>query len=507
MDYHRNGILDALKELLNILSCSKCNKSFCDTQQFLKCGHLSCLSCLNNSRTCYICSTECSDPQDNVLLDKIVQLCENVAVQADNLRLKQERDIGQFPSQHEAKPPVDHTKDVANHNHHTADNSTKPTQTKKRRKRKGRSKSNCEEENNKKPKIITFKIPKNIERKNHNGETILLVECRKNHIDNVKMLLAANPKPNLNTCCAAGWTPLQECADFGYIDMLSLLLKEGADPNFQGFEGRTALHEAAKSNYTEIMKLLLEYKADKDISDSHGKRPIDYCQSPLAEELLTCTKKDRQLANGQPHAINDVQMQGTYNSATENGSKPRIVSTGRLRLRDIRRKSSSSSKDSNEKGSTSSIEAPKQPKASPNSFHSDVPSSIVDPLAEQSHRGIAVPSTSRCDWGKFAIQKTRETFGETNSRANDTPYSNQCNELSINNNSLNTRSYDSNHCSQRSGDVNGSEESHHLDLYYAGSDTDTHRSSQEPESTPIESSTNGIEVVTLDDSEIIDVEN
>ena len=56
-------------------------------------------------------------------------------------------------------------------------------------------------------------------------------------------------------------TPLHYAAN-GYIDLCTLLLMQGADPNYINKEGETSLSHAANFKNTKVVKLLLTYGGD-----------------------------------------------------------------------------------------------------------------------------------------------------------------------------------------------------------------------------------------------------
>jgi ankyrin repeat protein len=88
------------------------------------------------------------------------------------------------------------------------------------------------------------------------------------HYEIVKLLL---PVSDVNVVIrATSWTPLRVATSKGYTYIVSTLLDNGADPDFQDlFEG-TPLHSAARQHYLSIAELLLQHGANISIRDYEG---------------------------------------------------------------------------------------------------------------------------------------------------------------------------------------------------------------------------------------------
>lgn len=76
-------------------------------------------------------------------------------------------------------------------------------------------------------------------------------------------------------------TPLHLAASRSYKEVISVLLKYGADPNQRDIIGNTALHLAACSNNLEIITLLLDAGTDVSSLDKHGRNPLQLAESKL----------------------------------------------------------------------------------------------------------------------------------------------------------------------------------------------------------------------------------
>ena len=85
--------------------------------------------------------------------------------------------------------------------------------------------------------------------------------------ENVALLLAhgANPNARIYYGGQSNWTPLDEAIERRNTDIVDLLLKGGADPNYHRYrEAFTLLMTAVDQGNIEIVKLLLDAGADPD---------------------------------------------------------------------------------------------------------------------------------------------------------------------------------------------------------------------------------------------------
>ena len=72
-----------------------------------------------------------------------------------------------------------------------------------------------------------------------------------------------------------GWAALYHATIDNHIDVIKLLLHEGADVNKQDNRKDTPLHVAAQFNKTEVARLLIQNGADVNIRNRYNKRPLD----------------------------------------------------------------------------------------------------------------------------------------------------------------------------------------------------------------------------------------
>lgn len=108
-----------------------------------------------------------------------------------------------------------------------------------------------------------------VELKNQNGWTALHVACYYYHLDIVSILVEGN---DVNIPNKDGWTPLHCCSMQGFADVASILLRHGANIDYQSKDGSTPLHLAAQEGKAQVVDILLKYKANTTIFNTKGKK-------------------------------------------------------------------------------------------------------------------------------------------------------------------------------------------------------------------------------------------
>uniref|UniRef100_A0A6B2LRV6 Uncharacterized protein n=1 Tax=Arcella intermedia TaxID=1963864 RepID=A0A6B2LRV6_9EUKA len=72
------------------------------------------------------------------------------------------------------------------------------------------------------------------------------------------------------------------------IDLVNLLLKNGAEPNIKDNTGATPLSLAAQAQKLDVVRVLYQHGCDIFHKDNSGKRPIDWILPvPLFEEFIS----------------------------------------------------------------------------------------------------------------------------------------------------------------------------------------------------------------------------
>ena len=85
--------------------------------------------------------------------------------------------------------------------------------------------------------------------------SVLNVACYYENEKAVEMLLSANPKLINEQSGIDGWTALQDATLKANIDIIKVLLKNGANPQLKDYNGGTAMDMATDFGKGQIVKL------------------------------------------------------------------------------------------------------------------------------------------------------------------------------------------------------------------------------------------------------------
>lgn len=96
----------------------------------------------------------------------------------------------------------------------------------------------------------------------------------RNQLELASMLLAAGADPNSRT--PGGDTPLHWAAALLRVELTELLLRYGADVEAKNAAGVSPLHYAASSGHEPVIGLLAAAGARLEVKDLSGKTPLDY---------------------------------------------------------------------------------------------------------------------------------------------------------------------------------------------------------------------------------------
>jgi uncharacterized protein len=121
------------------------------------------------------------------------------------------------------------------------------------------------------------------------GSTALLWAANLNDADLVSRLLKAGANPKVRN--QLGSTPLAEAAYNSNTEMVKALLDAGADPNAPGADGQTPLMIVSRTSNVAAAKLLLDKSANPNIKEAQrGQTALMWAaagsQGPMMQELL-----------------------------------------------------------------------------------------------------------------------------------------------------------------------------------------------------------------------------
>merc|ERR1712106_810763 len=123
--------------------------------------------------------------------------------------------------------------------------------------------------------------------------------------------------PHLKT----GATALHVAAAKGYIKVMNLLLKGGAELNQQDFDGWTPLHAAAHWAQREACELLVENYVNMDIKNCVGQTPFDVADPDVLRLLEELKKKQNTLQKDRPDIKALINRPPTTPGITNKGGR------------------------------------------------------------------------------------------------------------------------------------------------------------------------------------------
>jgi ankyrin repeat protein/superfamily II DNA or RNA helicase len=133
----------------------------------------------------------------------------------------------------------------------------------------------------------------------------LFEACERGDVELVEVLLDEGANPNVKD--ERGWTPLHYVALSGVEKIAMLLVSRKAEVNAKDNEGKTPLHYAAENHQTSIVDVLVSAGADPNIKDNLGRTPLHYAVLALQNVKDYDTRVIRALlgAAADPNARDD----------------------------------------------------------------------------------------------------------------------------------------------------------------------------------------------------------
>jgi ankyrin repeat protein len=116
-----------------------------------------------------------------------------------------------------------------------------------------------------------------INEKDFVGNLPLFSAISSGNVELVKLLL--DNGADLNVQNKYGESPLHKACSGGHASIVKLLLEKGVGLNAQDKYGESPLHKACFSGYYNIVKLLLEKGVDPNVQDKDGESPLHKARS------------------------------------------------------------------------------------------------------------------------------------------------------------------------------------------------------------------------------------
>lgn len=125
--------------------------------------------------------------------------------------------------------------------------------------------------------------------KTNEGLTALLSALEQGHYDIAKILIASGADVNVKGMDDR--TPLMGESYRGNYDIVKLLLDSGADVNAKDKDGLTALMWAVSSGHTEVVSLLIEKGADVNLKNKKGYSALSIAKKQGNSEIIILLEK------------------------------------------------------------------------------------------------------------------------------------------------------------------------------------------------------------------------
>ena len=152
-----------------------------------------------------------------------------------------------------------------------------------------------------------------IDKQNENGWTPIYRSIIANNLNVLSDLLKLGANPNLQN--NIGETPLYLCVDIDNYEAIIILLQKNADCNISKKDGTTPLHLATKKNKEKFIKILLEYGANPNLKNKLYSQTAMHLaiKNKLGKDFLLLFKKN----NADCFEIKDKYEKSPFDYAKE----------------------------------------------------------------------------------------------------------------------------------------------------------------------------------------------
>lgn len=127
------------------------------------------------------------------------------------------------------------------------------------------------------------------------GQSALHYAVDKEQMEAVKVLIkySINKRSIVNITNSSGSTVMMHASARGLVNIMTLLLHNGASIDLQDNKGQTALHYAVVLERTEAVRVLLKHHAKLHLKNRNGKTPLDLAlQAPhFPPEIIQLLKQ------------------------------------------------------------------------------------------------------------------------------------------------------------------------------------------------------------------------
>ena len=130
-----------------------------------------------------------------------------------------------------------------------------------------------------------------LECKDEEGQTALLLAIRKQQTGIAKLLLASEASVNTKDDCQ--YTPMHAVAQVGDLAMARLLFRYKATLEVQDEQLHTPLHWAAREGHVALVKFFVSKGADLQAEDEYGRTPLELAEMEERQEVAAFLKKCR----------------------------------------------------------------------------------------------------------------------------------------------------------------------------------------------------------------------
>ncbi len=116
--------------------------------------------------------------------------------------------------------------------------------------------------------------------------------CFFGHFETAEYLVKAGAMVNSPSRNGLNVTPLQSAAAGGHLEIVQMLLKNGANPNVRETGGFTPLHAASENGDVEMIHALILAGADLHAKSADGRLPLDLAQANSHTDAVKILKAE-----------------------------------------------------------------------------------------------------------------------------------------------------------------------------------------------------------------------